>query len=100
MAARINQNSNRLKLLGSNALPGSTEVLMKPLCSEGDDAELGIVVAAQANSGVDTESCGDVDALGSPWTGSAVLLGLAAGLAGGDVETNCEAVSSTSRCCL
>jgi hypothetical protein len=81
-------------------MPGSTEVLIKPLCSEGDDTELGIVVAAQANSGVDTESCGDVDALGSLRTCSPALLGLAAGLAGGGVETKCEAVSSTSRCRL
>jgi hypothetical protein len=48
--------------------------------SEGDDTELGIVVASQANSGVETESGGDVDALGSLWTGSPALLGLAAGL--------------------
>ena len=40
----------------------STKVLIKPLCSEGDDTELGIIVAAQAKSGVDTESGSDVEA--------------------------------------
>ena len=49
--------------------------------SEDNDTELGIVVASQANSGDDTESCGDVDSLGSLRTGSPALLGLAAGLA-------------------
>ena len=86
---------------GSNVLPGATIVLIKPVYSEGDDAALGIVVAAQANSGVDTTDRGvDVDALGNMRTTLAALLGLASGWAGGGVETRCEAVSSASRCRL